>query len=293
MASALYTVTVDRVEDDQVEWTVKIVHPDIFTISEQRPFAFSLLMNPFFDWKHGRDPAIRGTPMADEVDVDDFLDIDWVRTNAGGFVKEVELVDTQNYPPPGYEDENYDQFWRGDERAEATLKVTVTHPGWLEHLQEGMSWESASFDMGECFEWEGAPRRPRDMDQVMAESEVDGLHPLEKTRYNAKYFERYRLEEGWLVPSKGSTHYRAVEPLEGDSLTEENVERLVGQPVVVTFTEEAVHSEPKAGLLAPVGGSHVHLFWERGDGSCGVHGFGLQDAATIGRAWLLERRHKS
>ena len=289
MGSALYEVVVNRIEDSVAEWSITIIHPDIGDLPTSKTFAFSVLMDPYFKGEYRGNEHLTDAPMAEEVDLHDSLDEEWVRANAAGFIESVERIEASNYPPPSPDDENHEDFWEGDQRPTGLYRLKVTHPGWLKHLRPEMRWDTAAYDMGPAEPWEGSPREPGDRVEVLAESKHDGFHRLKKSNRNRFYFNEHNLQEGWLVPSHGSTHYRAVEALTGDQITAKNVAPLVGQPVYVEFTDRVFDPTPRAELLAGLDDGLVTLYSEN-DGGCGAAAVGLRSVASIGRAWLVRRK---
>lgn len=285
--SELYAVAVSNVEDDTVEMTVTIVHPDVYELPTSKTFAFRLLCDPIFDWRLDEHPSVLGSPLKEEVDMDDYLSEEWIGENAGGFVESVELVEAQNNPIPSPWDdrEAYDAFWESDEQAVGTYRIRTTHAGWTDHLEAGMEWETASYDSGPAQPWGGAPRTPGDRVWVLAADEEVGFHAAQKRELGAKYFEEYTLEEGFLVPSEGDSYYVADEPVEGDPVDPETIASYLGQPVVIETADDRL-----VGTLVRHENEEWLGLYNESDGSIGIRGLGEEDVRSIGRAWFRERK---
>jgi hypothetical protein len=146
VSSDLYTVAVESVGGGVATLEVRIVHPDIFVLPTSLTFALQLLVDPIHDWLLGDD--LKASPLVPEVSVKQILNERWVRGNARRFVASLELLSTAHYPPPGYEDPEYEDFWDGDDRPGGLYRLTATHEKWLAHLTPGMGWETTSYDMG-------------------------------------------------------------------------------------------------------------------------------------------------
>jgi len=146
VSSDLYTVAVESVTGAVARVRVTIVHPDIFVLPTSLTFGLQLLVDPVHDWLLGG--ALKGSPLASEVSVKQILNERWVRANARRFVASLELLSTAHYPPPGYDDPAYEDFWDGEERPGGSYHLTATEPKWLAHLSPGMGWETTSYDMG-------------------------------------------------------------------------------------------------------------------------------------------------
>lgn len=259
MSSSLYRVSVDAVDGPNVEFFVSIIHPDISGVPSSKTFAFRLVADPIFDWQLGGEPGVADSPLAGEVDMNDYLNEQWVDENAGGFIESVEEDD-------------------------GILRVTTTHAGWTEQLESDMVWETTSYDSGPAEPWEGETRYPGDRVWVRAESADQGFQPLEKTGLNGHYFEDYGLEEGMPVPTEGSSYYVPDDKVEGDPVPASELESLLGQPVIVE-----TDSDTHVGTLVRQHDPEGYAVYYESDGSLGLYGFGADSVLSIGRAWHRRR----
>ncbi len=146
MSSDLYQVAVESVAGAAAILDVRIVHPDVFVLPTTLTFGLQLLVDPVHDWLLG--PDLKDSPLAPEVSVKQILSERWVRANARRFVASLELLSSSHYPPPGYDDPLYEDFWDGDDRPTGRYRLSATDPKWLVQLTPGMGWETTSYDMG-------------------------------------------------------------------------------------------------------------------------------------------------
>lgn len=116
MGSDLYRVKAVSKRATTAVFDVKVTHPDISTIPEDRSFALMLL----------REASDRSL-LAREVTTTDMKDKAWLKKYASGFIPSVELT------PIG----------RSTKRGRLT--VTVSDPAWLDHIKPGESFDTAAF----------------------------------------------------------------------------------------------------------------------------------------------------
>lgn len=84
--------------------------------------------------------------------MDDILNEDFVQENSSRFIKSVNIKDLKNYPRDVNFDEmsedEFDAYWENEEGLpQATLVIQVTDPKWIAHLESGMEWETAAYDL--------------------------------------------------------------------------------------------------------------------------------------------------
>lgn len=271
MTAPKYEITIDEVDGCVVECTVAVTNRDVAELPTTKSFAFVLLADPVYFSMDRKKKRVLDSPMAAEVDLKDMLDPQWVRDHADGIIEEVE---------PGASDD--------EDRPGGVYRITVVHPGWLDHLEAGMSWRGAIEDPGEARKWEGPARRPFDRKEVMVDDEDEGFEPLEKSEGNRSLFGQYNLPKSAPMPSEGDSYYRAVEPLEGDELTTAAVEEMVGESVVIELNEKALEPGPVVGLLAQVDDGILYVYTElQGHGQ--MKAASLASIASIGRARYVRR----
>ncbi|MDC0666459.1 hypothetical protein [Nannocystis radixulma] len=118
MGSDLYHVKAVSKQATTAVFDVKVIHPDVSTIPEDRSFALMLL-------REAADDSL----LAREVTTDDMLDRAWVKKYASGFIQSVDLTTT------------------GKSAKRGRLTVTVFEPAWLDHVKPGESFDTAAFQL--------------------------------------------------------------------------------------------------------------------------------------------------
>lgn len=118
MGSDLYRVKAVSKKGTTAVFDVKVIHPDISTIPEDRSFALMLL-------REAADDSL----LAREVTIDDMTDKAWVKKYASGFIPSVALTT------------------RGNSAKRGRLTITVSEPAWLDHVEPGESFDTAAFQL--------------------------------------------------------------------------------------------------------------------------------------------------
>lgn len=116
MGSDLYRVKVVSKKAATAVFDVKVIHPDISTIPEDRSFALMLLRE-----------AAKDSLLAREVAAADKTDKTWLKKYASGFIPSVALRFT------------------GKSAKRGRLTVTVSDPAWIDHVKPGESFDTAAF----------------------------------------------------------------------------------------------------------------------------------------------------
>lgn len=117
------------------------------------------MYDPIIDWQLSSTPGIKDAPLAREMDVDDYLDEDFIARNVRGFIAGVEILDE---PKP-----DWSELVR--------MRIETTHPAWVAHLVEGMSWATTSYGSGDGEEWDGSTRRPGDHVDEFSDDPMAGM----------------------------------------------------------------------------------------------------------------------
>ncbi|MCY1054627.1 hypothetical protein [Nannocystis sp. SCPEA4] len=117
MGSDLYRVKVVSKKTTTAVFDVKVIHPDISTIPEDRSFALMFL-------REAADDSL----LAREVTTDDMTDKAWLKKYASGFIQSVGLTLT------------------GKSAKRGRFTVTVSDPAWLDHVEPGESFDTAAFN---------------------------------------------------------------------------------------------------------------------------------------------------
>ena len=145
--SDLYTITVLARDGGSVDLRVDIVHPDVVDVPLSRSFVAMIVEDEWAPgaaaykawWKAwvARDPKASPRPLYRSVELIDLL---W-------------LPREQSAPPAGMTQEELDALDGCTDPAtgrsrlgSATLRVTVDDPGYVGHLEPGMSWSSTAWD---------------------------------------------------------------------------------------------------------------------------------------------------
>ena len=285
--SELYSVTVAEVTDEHVDLAVTVVHPDAGAVPDDLSFAFRILYDPFIDYSLNEKPPVVGAPLGKEMDLDDYLEEGFIAMNAAGFVASSTLIGEENHPPPYYGDEGYEEFWENGGPSTATLRVVPTHPGWIAHLEAGMSWDTAAYGTWDAVSWGDRPtRRPGDRVEQVSDDPMEGMHTRAKGDERMKSYVVEHLErDEYVLTTFGPSHYVAKEPLVGDALTVEALRGLLGEPVKVV----GGWNGQSAGTLIQVDDHGNCTIYEESSGSYGTSGLGLSDIESIGRAWYMQR----
>lgn len=78
--------------------------------------------------------------------MENIQDRNFVIAQQSQIIAAVALLETANYPADSYPPGEVD--W-GDAATlpRAVLEITVTEPRWIAHLQAGMMWDSAAYNM--------------------------------------------------------------------------------------------------------------------------------------------------
>src|SRR4051812_32327716 len=118
----LFAVHVLEVSGRSARLRVTSVHPDSGPPAPRAVFALMLMYDPitssgdaaFKKYRH-----LEGSALARAMDAHDAFDSQWMNANARAFVESVTLSGSE-------------------------LTIQPTHPAWIKHLREGMSWRTAA-----------------------------------------------------------------------------------------------------------------------------------------------------
>lgn len=281
--SELYSVSVHEVTDDYVELDVSVVHPDAGGVSEGVCFALSLVADPLDAYNYGREEHVKSSPLFSEIDLDSYLSEDFIRSNARGFIAASEIVREENHPPPYWGDENYESFWEGDEVSWARLRITPTHPGWIAHLREGMSWDTAAYDCGGALSWDRPTRYPGDKVKQVSDDPMAGMRRDSKNPSNASMLGNASVKE-FILPNEGSMSYTVKEKLEGEALTADAIKALLGEPVLV----QVKNARLEVGTVIRADDEGSFTIYSARDGSQSSSGYSPSSVEWMGRAYYLE-----
>lgn len=285
--SELYSVSVVRVEADTVDLDVTVVHPDAGGVPDDCTFALRMLWDPIDEYSYGKEPAVKNSPLAKEMDLDAYLNEDFIDENAQGFIKSVRYVSEENHPPPYWGDEGDEEFWDSDQRSSAVIRIQVTHPGWISHMRVGMSWDTAGYGTGDGEPWDERPTRyPGDYIEQISDDPMAGMRQDKVSDKNKNMFEDAQVTE-YILPTFGAKQYTTNDQeLRGEAITIERVRALLGQPVLAQGRYRL-----EIGTLINVNDQGwLSIYHEAsGGGSYGSSGASLDEIEYIGRAWYVER----
>lgn len=220
--SELYSITVlERPNPMKAVFGVQVVHPDSMVVYNTPGFALMLL----------QECNSANNKLAEEVDFDTVLDAKWLKQYARGFVKSVKVLSLENKPPKAAELDYEHAYWTDAGKwLRGTIEVRVTHPAWISHVKEGMSWGSAAFDPHSSYDYcdaiaPSAPAQKTDLDADYKNS--PGFMPI------TKYFreETYGFPDVVWVTKYGESAYKPLEKVEKKDITEELLEEWAGRPV--------------------------------------------------------------
>jgi hypothetical protein len=215
-------------------------------------------------------------PLSTEVDLDTALDSGWMRKYAKGFVSDVEVVELENEPPKEAQRDHEHAYWsEPDGWLRGALRIQVTDPAWIAHLSEGQAWDSAAFEPSSTFDEcdpiafeEQAEEAPDSTDDADSRA---GLIPVPRVFF-LDYLSEVEDEFVWF-PKYSDKAYVADEVFEGDEITEELLDSMVGEVVWYDSFGEGV------GVLMP---DHMVVYISP-TGSRGSTGMG-PGRGKIGRA---------
>lgn len=153
MSTDLYGVRVLAVAPDEarVRLRVFVVYYDTAYESHQPlPEDPSFFLRVL--WDEGDTRFGGGGPIGDEISVGQICDEAWVDQQTHRFVERLEQLDSRNHPVSDfskYADFYYERGggWQDEDLlVQADYDVWVTDQRWLEHLDEGMSWGTTSYE---------------------------------------------------------------------------------------------------------------------------------------------------
>jgi len=141
--SDLYEVRVIRMEaPSTVVLAVQVVASEPVPIPNDLSFALGLL----------RDACNAKAPLAREVSGDDLRDEGWASANTSRFVRAVRRSKVANAPPKAAVPSPTHPYWRRGKFMRAELRIQVTDPRWLAHLDRGTVWRSRAYQVAQSHE---------------------------------------------------------------------------------------------------------------------------------------------
>ncbi len=235
--STLYDVSVRRLENDTTAvLDVQVVHPDSMSISATPGFALMLLSEP----AHGDDP------LAGEVDLETSIDGAWMRKYARGFVRDVEIVELDNEPPAAARDNRQHAYWEEpDGWLRGTIRIEVSDPAWISHLSADLAWDSTAFEANTSFDACDPIRFEQEQAPAAADDSRAGLIPVPRVFF-LELLGDFEDDVVWF-PKYGETAFITDELYEGEALTQEVIESMIGEVVYYSRFDDGV------GVVRPDG----------------------------------------
>jgi hypothetical protein len=218
--------------------------------------------------------------LCQEIELCDLQDEGWMFAYARGFVESVAIVSTQNAPPPEALEASDHKYWDSPSQwLKGRLKITVTHPAWIAHLNRESAWGSTAFELVDDHD-ECPPVIPEDpagsrKGELETQPErSDGFMPFPRSFFLGYHISPEFPDLVW-CPRFGRRFYTGVDERNGIEIRQDRLREWVGRPVVCVRTD----GEREVGILADAGEREIVLCFFRG---CGVYGY--ESLASIGLA---------
>ncbi len=257
--STLYEIQRKKITETTITLKVKVVHPDSMHIPASEAFALMLLHDTI-------DPSC---PLGQEIDLETVMNNEWICKYAKGFIKNVE-VELENEPSEEILNDDSHEHWENrDNWLIGIMKIEVTHPAWLQHLQKGIrSWDSASFDSSYGMPYEDCESiSPADEEQNNNDdiNENEGMMPLWKYIV-PEYLLQSEQDVLW-VQKYGESAYKKAENQDFDK---EDLSALEGKLGQAGSNFGSIHKKDGEWYLFSFGGS-----------SCGDSSFNAEDLSLM------------
>lgn len=256
--SELYSVYVaNRPDEKTVDLRIKVVHPDSMYIYDTPGFYMMLL----------QECTEKNNLLAQEVDYDSVTDGAWLKKYARGFIEKVEVLELENEQPAAAESDYDHPFWADSSKwLSGLVRVTMTHPGWAQHAEDGLQWESASYDPNSKYD-KCAVITPSGGEVVLAEDPEDRTGFLPIPNYFFK--ETFPLPSPVYIPIYGEKAYVMGDKIQGKDITPEVRQQFLGVPAFF----KGSWSEDLGVLVSP---DTAFTISSGSYGSSGVEGNGLK-----------------
>ena len=250
--SELFAVRVVEVSPGSAKLAVRSVHPDSGPPAPTATFALQLIYDPILNSGYSDFKAFRhlqAAPLASAMDVEAYLDPDWMRKNARGFVAKAKV-------------------------SKGVLEVWPTHPAWIEHLRKGMSWETAAYDIGP-----GEPAKPRTPAPVGAPV-VRSQDPAQGFRRGTPKYSEIKLKDVFIA-LHGASKYVADPVAKKPDEMAKAAKTLIGQPLLLVQKR----GPDEIGALVKLFPTGMYIYRET-SGGYSQQSYNFADLKSIGRAWL-------
>ncbi|MFP4362526.1 MAG: hypothetical protein ACLFR1_01520 [Spirochaetia bacterium] len=146
MSVSIFRVRVNRIYDNKVEIQMKIIDNNQELFFSDETFAMKLL------WDPNQPNYTPHMEIGKSLTAADMLKPDYILKNYDKFISDVKIRDFMDYPasvPEKEQDENQVRAWWAQQGnlPQSVLLIEVTDPGLLEHLYEGMEWETDAYSL--------------------------------------------------------------------------------------------------------------------------------------------------
>lgn len=168
--SSLWKVEIANKGNNWVDFRVRLIHPDAGPFPETKGFALLMLLQMAYKFDENYD-YVPKCPLGREFTSDQFYDAEYVTERAEDYVESVQIYRIENSPfdetemrrivdeqvsgqgfnhnDPEWDDawdECCSEYWDDPGNLpEASYRVVVTNPEWIEQAEPGMAFESASW----------------------------------------------------------------------------------------------------------------------------------------------------
>ena len=279
----LYRVFVEEVDGTLL--VMRVTALDLEPVPTGLVFAFARICEPLVGIVQCTPSADRKrAPLAKEVGLDDYLDANFLKKHARGFLVSVEREVLEK---------------------SVSIRVVATDACWIEHLKRGMRYETGSAHAeGDADPWIGPLRIRGDTERVLATDPNAGTRLAKPDDQKVgRYVPPTATVSQYIVPVEGPSYYVLRKPPVYDRTRDGNfgtsddhrfmVRSLIGEPIIFQIGKYPVG----VGCLVDLREKNdtAVVFSERSD-SYGIHTFRLDDQSTpgrvhyIGRALYEERR---
>jgi hypothetical protein len=141
---AYYNVEVFEISGNTLKLNVWLKHPEREYFSLKKNFALQFIIDPILQ------ELCEANKILLKGEVNDFYEEDWIMDNEEELIEEVK-IETERYPVADHSNltpEEKSAFWKNKNRIPfAQYIITVSNENTLAHIETGMSWESAAYEI--------------------------------------------------------------------------------------------------------------------------------------------------
>ena len=136
--SDLYNVEAIEKQDNRIVLRIAITHPDVEGIYAKKNFALQVLWDAT--------TALVPCPLRAAISPRESEDFFFMTAVEGDFIAAVRFLEANNAPVEA----GIAFLDREDDRghlSHAVMEIITTEPKWLQHIEAGLPWNSAAYDM--------------------------------------------------------------------------------------------------------------------------------------------------